>query len=233
MGKDQLKVTALALGDGVWSRDGAAALRGDFLVGSGFEIKVLRHKTLVLEWYRQEPMNAMITWRTKLEIPLSQVAGASLQGKTLTVVAGAGGSFAVDSGKQPWDGAKRQRAKVTWGAGEALPEDLVGAARSETVLVAEVGNTEARLKKDLAALLACGWNPALGNPRTAVPLGSAPAVDAPKRRFGEEEAYLDALCPEGARGLLGPLLGLAPPKKAKVGRAKPRGVTDATNAQGA
>ena len=101
------------------------------------------------------------------------------------------------------------------------------------IQLSEVGNTEARLKKDLAALLACGWNPALGNPRTAVPLGSAPAVDAPKRRFGEEEAYLDALCPEGARGLLGPLLGLAPPKKAKVGRAKPRGVTDATNAQGA
>ena len=60
-----------------------------------------------------------------------------------------------------------------------------------------------------------------------VGLEGAFADSTKERRFGEEEAFFDAVCPEGARGLLGPLLGL-PPAKKKTKKAP--GVRDATNA---
>ena len=85
------------------------------------------------------------------------------------------------------------------------------------------------------------WDEAtLGPARTSVPCGEVPADETgAKRRFGEEEAYIDALCPEGARGLLAPLLsapswesilsGPPPTKKSKLAPPKKKGVRDATN----
>lgn len=226
MGKDQLRVTALALGE-TWSRDGAAAKARDFLVGSGFEIKVLRNTSLVVEFYRQEPMENMRTYRTKVEVPLARVRGASFAGGVLTVATS--GPFQTATGTQPWDGALRRRGKVAWTG--AAGGSLAAAAASERLLVCAIANTEARVRKDLKKLLDVGWCDAdLGAPATAVPAvarGDDAAAAPPKRRFGEEEAFFDAVCPEGARGLLGPLLGL-PPAKKKTKKAP--GVRDATNA---
>ena len=112
MVKDNLKIASFALG--AFVRDTAAekaavSRAGGLAFGDETECKILRGKTLVVEWSHQEVLAGMTTSRTKIEVALSACPCAVLNGKTVTVAIA--GDVKVHSGVQPFDYAKRQRGK--------------------------------------------------------------------------------------------------------------------------
>jgi hypothetical protein len=91
----------------------------------------------------------MHTSRTKFEFALANCSGAVLTGKNLVVQISMAPS--VFSGSQQWDFVKRQHAKCTWGDASTGGK-LFDACRIATSLEISLGNTEDKIRKELALL---------------------------------------------------------------------------------
>jgi hypothetical protein len=127
------------------------------LPDDGIECKILRGKTLALEWGICSIMSGMHTTKFKFEIPLSACEGACLSGCELTVRMKQAPQ--VYAGAQPFDQSKRQRGKTTWMeyTGGNLCDgkvfNLFCACMQSDSLVATLKNTEAKIRKELDVLL--------------------------------------------------------------------------------
>ena len=222
MVKDNLKIASFALG--AFVRDTAAekaavSRAGGLAFGDETECKILRGKTLVVEWSHQEVLAGMTTSRTKIEVALSACPRAVLNGKTVTVAIA--GDVKVHSGVQPFDYAKRQRGKCQWDLyGAYAPDSLHDAAKTARELVIELTNTPAKIAKELAPLLAVGAG-SLGAGRACVPGNTgkaighggdvASAASAGAKRAASVNALVSAVAPGLVEsGLLGQLLGGGP-----------------------
>ena len=123
----------------------------------GIECKILRGKTLVLEWGICNIMHGMHTTRTKVELPLSTCEGASLAGGELSIRMKQPPQ--VHSGSQPFDHGKRQRGKTTWQeySGGTLCDgtifELFCACRQSSSIKVALKNSDAKIRKELEALL--------------------------------------------------------------------------------
>ena len=160
MGKDDnLHVTSFTLG----GHTTHAGSRRGVLLDDGIAAKILRGKTLVLEWAQLESTATMHTTRTKVEVALCDAVGAALISGELTMQLKKPPQMFI--GSQPFDHAKRQRGKCSWGGalgpGDVAPLhrmvnpaiDLFDACCAATELRVSLTNKEEKLRRTLAPLL--------------------------------------------------------------------------------
>ena len=127
------------------------------LPDDGIECKVLRGKTLVLEWGITDIRGGMHTTRTKFELGVSACGNPRLSGGELSLELKE--PPRVYSGSQPFDRAKRQKGKTTWSeySGGTLYDgrifDLFSAVMQSSTLTVALKNADAKIRKELAALL--------------------------------------------------------------------------------
>ena len=187
MVKSPLVVTKITLDDYVL-RD--ADVRSSALIAmpdDGIECKVLRGKTLVLEWGICDIIHGMHTSRTKIELPLSACEDASLAGGELSVRMKQPPQ--VHSGSQPFDRGKRQRGKTTWQeySGGTLCDgkifELFCACRQSSSIKVNLKNSDAKIRKELESLLE---PTAAGKAKAKSSTGSTPLTGG-KRPIGDME----------------------------------------------
>jgi hypothetical protein len=129
---------------------------GFSLPDDGIQLKILRGKTLVLEWGQLDSVQTMHTTRTKLEVPLADLAQPEFEAGMLRVRLIKAPTML--RGSQGWDYDKRQRQRCEWYAGAPISaaapmHSLYVACGAAEALVVALTNTEAKVRKMLAPLL--------------------------------------------------------------------------------
>ena len=205
MGKDDfLNVTAFSF-DGVEITIPQSQL-GFSTPGDGTQLKVLRHKTLVLEWSLLTSVQTMTTQRTKIEVSIASMAQATVS-DTITITLHPGHTFAGFCGTQGFDYAKRQRAKCTWQttAWAGVSQDLRTAAASAQTLTLTVSNQDKKVQRIMADVLQGAGKPP-----------AAKATPARKR-----PAKVVQPTPAAGKSIKDMLMGVTPAKKQKTEQVHP------------